>query len=343
MGKQMMKVDISTEKQINDDQILIKLHDSVEIDADSALYRRLVNNYRFLTKFQKRTGEFELFVNKKEKNILFSKFYIKGEVVKDGATAMKMLLTTNEKPYKFNLFLPVLLNKIYSDMNEYTMTVDHNPGQLLEVKTNGKKFKGFKIAKTGSGNEREFEINGKKLGSGDYTLTDNSFKTKVTVADGNWIEPKITWQGRLPNNAREAKAFFLKNSMTAEVKGSRRHFNADLDWKMEEPDFDFSTPWKCKMNFNIAGEGPNWGTYSLSRDVSASVANKVIKLAVSGDSSFTNGVFARISPVTTDVDLTYKINDRDLVGKFSKVIKGKEYSIVFPAGSFVMPQITWGQ
>merc|ERR1712003_494765 len=188
-----------------------------------------------------RTGEFELFVNKKEKNILFSKFYIKGEVVKDGATAMKMLLTTNEKPYKFDLFLPVLLNKIYSDMNEYTMTVDHNPGQLLEVKTNGKKFKGFKIAKTGSGNEREFEINGKKLGSGDYTLTDNSFKTKVTVADGNWIEPKITWQGRLPNNAREAKAFFLKNSMTAEVKGSRRHFNADLDWKMEEPDFDFST------------------------------------------------------------------------------------------------------
>merc|ERR1712110_533149 len=86
-GKQMMKVDISTEKQINDDQILIKLHDSVEIDPDSALYRRLVNNYRFLTKFQKRTGEFELFVNKKEKNILFSKFYIKGEVKKDGATA----------------------------------------------------------------------------------------------------------------------------------------------------------------------------------------------------------------------------------------------------------------
>merc|ERR1719361_2207436 len=134
-------------------------------NPDSALYRRLVNNYRFLTKFQKRTGEFELFVNKKEKNILFSKFYIKGEVKKDGATAMKMLLTTNEKPYKFNLFLPTLLNKIYSDMNEYTMTVDHNPGQLLEVKTNGKKFKGFKIARTGSGNERTIEINGKPLAS----------------------------------------------------------------------------------------------------------------------------------------------------------------------------------
>jgi len=342
-NKQMMKVDISTEKTVDNNQIKLVLKDSVEIDPDSVLYRKIVRNYRLLTPFNKRTGEFEFFVNKNEKNVLLNKFYVKGEVKKDDETVMKALLTTNDKPYKMSLYMPALLNKIYRDMDKYEVTVDHNPGQLLEVKTNGKKFKGFKIAKTGSGNEREFEINGKKLGSGDYTLTDNSFKTKVTVADGNWIEPKITWQGRLPNNAREAKAFFLKNSMTAEVKGSRRHFNADLDWKMEEPDFDFSTPWKCKMNFNIAGEGPNWGTYSLSRDVSASVANKVIKLAVSGDSSFTNGVFARISPVTTDVDLTYKINDRDLVGKFSKVIKGKEYSIVFPAGSFVMPQITWGQ
>merc|ERR1719452_8931 len=97
---------------------------------------------------------------------LLNKFYIKGEVVKDGATAMKMLLTTNEKPYKFNLFLPTLLNKIYSDMNEYTMTVDHNPGQLLEVK-----------------------INGKQLVSGDYTLTDSSFSTKITPDNGDWIQP----------------------------------------------------------------------------------------------------------------------------------------------------------
>jgi len=342
-NKQMMKVDISTEKTIDNNQIKLVLRDSVEIDPDSMLYRKIVRNYRLLTPFNKRTGEFEIFVNKKSRNVLLNKFYVKGEVKKDAQTVMKALLTTNEKPYKMSLYLPTLLNKIYSDMDKYEVTVDHTPGQMLEVKTNGKKFKGFKIAKTGSGNEREIEINGKKLGSGDYTLTDNSFKTKVTVADGNWIEPKITWQGKLPNNAREAEKFFLKNSLTAEVKGSKRHFNADFDWKMDKPDFDFSTPWDCKMNFNIAGEGPNWGTYSLSRDVTASVANKVIKFAVAGDSSFTKGVFAKISPVNTDVDLTFMINDRDLVGKFSKVIKGKEYSIEFPAGSFVMPKITWGQ
>jgi len=342
-GKQMMKVDISTEKTVNDNEIKLVLRDAVEVDPDSVLYRRIVRNYRLLTPFNKRTGEFEFYLNKNARNVLLNKFYVKGEVKKDSQTVMKALLTTNETPYKMSLYMPVVLNKIYSDMDTYEMTVNHNPGQLLEVKTNGKKFKGFKISKTGNGNEREFEINGKKLGSGDYELTDNSFKTKVTRADGEWIEPKITWQGRLPNNAREAQTFFLKNGLKAEVKGSRRHFNAGLDWTMDKPDFDFSTPWNCKLNFNIAGEGPNWGTYHITRDLTAAVANKVIKLAVSGDAAFTLGPFAKISPVTTDVDLKYLMNDRDLVGKFSKVIKGKEYSITFPAGSFVMPKITWGQ
>merc|ERR1712038_1724523 len=115
-NKQMMKVDISTEKTVDNNQIKLVLKDSVEIDPDSVLYRKIVRNYRLLTPFNKRTGEFEFFVNKNEKNVLLNKFYVKGEVKKD------------------------------------EVTVDHNPGQLLEVKTNGKKFKGFKIAKTGSGN-----------------------------------------------------------------------------------------------------------------------------------------------------------------------------------------------
>merc|ERR1711936_254708 len=342
-GKQMMKVDISTEKTVNDNEIKLVLRDSVEVDPDSVLYRRIVRNYRLLTPFNKRTGEFEFFVNKQAKNVLLNKFYVKGEVKKDDQTVMKALLTTNEKPYKMSLYLPALLNKIYRNMNEYVMTVDHNPGQYLKVDANGKMFKGFKIVRTGSGNEREFEINGKKLGRGDYTLTDNSFKTKITVADGNWIEPKITWQGRLPDNKQEAEAFFLKNNLNADVKTSKRSFNAGLSWKMDKPDFDFSTPWNCKMDFNIAGEGPNWGTYSISRDVTAAVSNHVINLTVNGDASFTKGGFLKISPVHTNVDLTYKMNARDLIGKFSKVIKGKEFSIEFPAGSFVMPKITWGQ
>merc|ERR1712066_515673 len=97
-NKQMMKVDISTEKTVNDNQIKLVLRDSVEIDPDSMLYRKIVRNYRLLTPFNKRTGEFEFFVNKNEKNLLLNKFYVKGEVKKDTQTVMKALLTTNEKP-----------------------------------------------------------------------------------------------------------------------------------------------------------------------------------------------------------------------------------------------------
>merc|ERR1711997_736246 len=87
-GKQMMKIDINTEKTVNDNEIKLKLHDSVEIDEDSMLYRKIVRNYRLLTPFSKRTGDFK----------------------KDTQTVMKALLTTNEKPYKMSLYMPALLN-----------------------------------------------------------------------------------------------------------------------------------------------------------------------------------------------------------------------------------------
>ena len=342
-GKQMMKINISTEKNVDDNEIRLVLRDSVEIDPDSLLYRKIVKNYRLLTPFTKRTGEFEIYVNKRQANVLLPKFSIKGEVKKDATTVMKAQLTTESKPYQLSLYLPTVLNKIYSDMDEYKVTVTHNPGQLLQIDTNGKKFKGFKISRTGSGNEREIVINGKKLGSGDYTLTDNSFSTKVTIADGNWIQPKVTWEGKLPSNKAEAETFFLKNNVHVEATGSKRSFNGNLQWKMDKPDFDFNTPWNCKMTLNLEGEGPNWGTYSISRNVKGAVANKIIELAVTGDASFTKGVFAKISPVNTDVNLKYVMADRDLIGKFSKIMNGKEYSVDFPVGSGVIPKIVWGQ
>merc|ERR1712158_350877 len=152
-GKQMMKVDISTEKTVNDNEIKLVLRDSVEVDPDSVLYRYIVRNYRLLTPFNKRTGEFEFFVNKQAKNVLLNKFYVKGEVKKDDETVMKALLTTNEKPFKMSLYLPALLKKIFPDMDKVEMTVPDpkmvlaNPsGHSLEVVTNSQRFRGLKIA-----------------------------------------------------------------------------------------------------------------------------------------------------------------------------------------------------
>merc|ERR1712102_103663 len=320
-GKQMMKVDIHTEKEINDDHILIKLNDAIEIDNDSALYRRLVGNYKFLTAFNKRVGEYELFVNKK---------------------VMNLLLTTNEKPYKAELYLPALLNKIYSDMDEYKVSVDHNPGQYLNVVTNGKKFTGFKISRTGNGNERQIEINGKKLGGGDYTLTDNSFSTKITNSAGDWLEPKVTWEGALPKNKAEAADFFAQNNVKVHATGSKRNFDIDLSWRATKPDWDWSTPESLKMNLNIKGKGPRWGDYRLTRDCAVKVENKVIEWDLSGESQFGKGLMATATPILTEIHLKYLIPQGDLQGKLSKVINGKEYSVDFPAGRGVMPAIKMG-
>merc|ERR1719297_738090 len=301
-GKQMMKFDLSTEKMINDDQIMIKLHDSLEIDPDSALFRRVVSKYRFLTQFQKRTGEYEFYVNKKERNVLLHKFHVKGEVKKDGQTAMKLLLSTDEK-----------------------------------------KFKSFVIAKTGNNNERKIEINGKQLASGDYTLTDNSFKTKITLQNGDWLEPKVTWEGALPKSRSEAEKFFLKNNFKISATGSKRNFDIDLSWKATKPDWDFSTPESLKIDINAKGESPRWGNWMLSRDASFKVENKVIQADVSGKAHFKGGLLATSTPIVTEVHMKYLIPQRDLQGKFSKMINGKEYSINFPDGFGVMPQIKMGQ
>merc|ERR1712241_364603 len=306
---------------------------------DSALFRRVVSKYRFLTQFQKRTGEYEFYVNKKERNVLLHKFHVKGEVKKDGQTAMKLLLSTDEKPYKFELFLPILLNKIYSDMNEYKMSVDHVPGDHLNIQTNGKKLKSFVIAKTGNNNERKIEINGKQLASGDYTLTDNSFKTKITLQNGDWLEPKVTWEGALPKSRSEAEKFFLKNNFKISATGSKRNFDIDLSWKATKPDWDFSTPESLKIDINAKGESPRWGNWMLSRDASFKVENKVIQADVSGKAHFKGGLLATSTPIVPEAHMKYLIPQRDLQGKFSKMINGKEYSINFPDGFGVMPQI----
>ena len=342
-GKQMMKVNLHTEKQDTPDQLLIKIQDTVEIDNDSALFRRIVSNYRFLTPFNKRTGDYEIFVNKKERNVLLPKFHVRGKVVKDGERVMQLNIATDESPYKAELYLPTLLNKIYPDMDEYKMSIDHNPGQSLNIQTNGKKLQSFKIARTGSGNERTVEINGKQLASGDYTLTDNSFSTKLTNSEGDWLKPTITWEGALPKSRSEAEAFFLTNHVKVNAVGSKRNFDVDLSWKSTKPDWDWSTPENMKLDLNAKGTSPRWGEWSLMRDVTLEIANKVIGLDISGKSQFSQGAMATDTPILTEIHVKYLMNQRDLQGKLSKVINGKEYSVDFPEGFGVMPKITMGQ
>merc|ERR1711931_74554 len=337
-GVEMFKITWSTEKINNKKEFKFILHDTLDVNPESILYKNLISNYKILTPFTSRTGEFEIYVNKKGKNLLLNKFYVKGKVMKDGNKALDLLVTTDEKPYKFELFAPALLDKIKPGMTEAKISVDHNPGESLEIKTNFEKFTGLKIYKTGSGNERKVELNGKELVMGDYTLTDNSFSTKITVGD-DYLEPKITWEGKLPQTKEEAEAFMLKNNIMVKVTGSKRNLDLSLNWKMTKPDFNFGTPENGKISLNAKGNNPRWGDYSLSRDIDWKAENKVIEVNWTGMAQFAQGTLATATPIETSFKFKVLLDKTDLIGKFMKKINGKEYSIEFPEGSGVMPKI----
>merc|ERR1711970_1648836 len=318
-GVQMFKLTISTKKINNANEFKFILHDTFDVNTESVLYKNLISKYKVLTPFNGRTGELEFYINKQERNVLLSKFYLKGKVKKDGAKAVELLLTTNEKPYKFELYAPALLKHIETGMTEAKISVEHNPGQLLNVVTNFEKFTGFKISKTGSGNEREIEINGKKLATGDYTLTDNSFSTKITLGS-DWIEPKITWEGKLPNSQAEAEAFFLKNNIQVHVTGSKWILDLSLNWEMTKPDFNFGTPENGKLSLNAKGHNPRWGDYSLSRDLNWSIANKAAEVNLTGSAQFAKGLLATATPIETSFKFKVLLDQKDLIGKFMKKI-----------------------
>merc|ERR1712156_867557 len=148
-GAMMWKYNAVTSKVNDANQLKVGLKGDFELNPQSLLYKMVVSKYRILTPF-----------------------------------------STNQKPYKFHVFLPALLGKLRPGMQEVDVDFDHKPGTSLEMKVNhaGAKFKGFKIAKTGSGNEREITWNGKKLGKGDFTMTDKRFTTTQTLSNGKFMK-----------------------------------------------------------------------------------------------------------------------------------------------------------
>merc|ERR1712121_397547 len=339
---QMWKITWSTEKINNANEFRFILHDTFDVNPKSILYKNIISKYKILTPFNSRTGEFEFYVNKNDKNALLNKFYAKGKVMKDGNKRLQFKVTTNETPHKLELFAPSLLGKLKPGMTEAKISAAHNPGKSLEIKTNFEKFTGLKIYRSGAGNERKVEVNGKELTKGDYTLTDNSFSTKITLGK-DYLEPKITWQGRLPESRQEAEAFMLSNNVDVKVTGSKRNLDLNLNWKMSKPDFDFGTPENGKISLNAKGNNPRWGDYTLSRDINWKAENKVIELNLKGMAQFAQGTLATATPIETAINFKVLVDKKDLIGKFMKKINGKEYSVDFPEGSGVMPKIVWGQ
>jgi len=339
-GVQMWKYNADTSKINNASILKVGLKGTFELNPASLLYKKIVTKYRLLTPFTKRTSDLEFFFDKRNKNVLLNKFYAKAKVDKDGTKVLDVDISTNQKPYKFYVFLPAILGKLRPGMTEVDVTVDHEKGQYLDmqVKHAGAKFKGFKISRTGSGNEREIVWNGVKLATGDYDLTDTSFSTTQTLANGRHLKTTITWKNKL-----DSPNFITDNKVSVVLDGSHRKLDLDLEWDMlRVPDFDLSTPERGNFKLNAVGQNERWGAYSISRALSFSAANRKYNVDLTGNASFGAGPLAAKSPITTEIKFSYDGPQKDLVGKFVKTYAGKEYSITFPRGSFVMPSIKLG-
>ena len=338
-GVQMWKYSAVTSKVNDANQLKVGLKGDFELNPQSLLYRLVVSKYRILTPFAKRHSDLEFFWDKKNKNVVMNKWYAKAQVTKDGAKVADVLISTNQQPYKFHVFLPSLLGKLRSGMQEVDVDIAHNPGTSLEMKVNhaGAKFKGFKIAKTGSGSEREIEWNGKKLGKGDFTLTDKRFTTTQTLSNGKSLTTTITWKNRW-----DSPNFLLDNKVHVNLDGTERKLDLNMDWGMSKlPDMDLNTPEDGHFKMTAVGQNARWGDYSINRDLQWGSTNRRLSLDLTGDAEFGAGPLAAASPVQTEVKLSFDVNNADLNGKFMKVYAGKEYSVVFQPG-FTMPSIKVG-
>jgi len=318
----------------------VGLKGELTLNPESLLYRTVVGKYQFLTPFRTRSSDLEFMVDRVNKNAFLNKFHAKAKVDKDSTNVLNLEISTDHQPYKFHIFCPAIFGKLRSGMTEVDVTVDHVLGQhlYLEVHHAGARWKGFKISKTGSGNEREIEWNGRKLGSGDYTLTDNSFSTTQTLADGKSLTTTITWK-----NKWDTVAFLLDNAVSVKLDGTERRLDLDMEWGMNKvPDMNFNTAENGHFKAKAVGHNARWGDYSVDRDVTWSSGNRRLTAAVRGTANFGAGALHASSPIVTDMHFTYDLAAHDLEGTFKKVLAGKEYSITFPRGSFKMPSIKIG-
>merc|ERR1712107_197829 len=320
-GAMMWKYNAVTSKVNDANQLKVGLKGDFELNPQSLLYKMVVSKYRILTPFSKRHSDLEFFWDKKNKNVVMNKFYAKAKIDKDGSNVANVLISTNQKPYKFHVFLPALLGKLRPGMQEVDVYFDHKPGTSLEMKVNHAvaKFKGFKI------------------GKGDFTMTDKRFTTTQTLSNGKSLTTTITWKNRW-----DSPNFLLDNKVHVNLDGTERKLDLNMDWGMSKlPDMDLNTPDSGHFKMTAVGKNARWGDYSVNRDLKWGSSNKKLSLDITGDAEFGAGPLASSSPVQTEVKLNFDVPSADLNGKFMKVFSGKEYSITFNPG-FNMPSIKVG-
>ena len=106
-GVQIMDLHLSYDLHVSNDDVKLIVKDSVELIRDGVIYhgyRRLASHFKFLSLFTHHEGEIEIFINKRDSNDLFPKFYVKADIINDGQLATKALFDTNQVPHRMELY-----------------------------------------------------------------------------------------------------------------------------------------------------------------------------------------------------------------------------------------------
>jgi len=331
-GDEMMHYKLTTALTNDASKFLFKLNGDLKVNSESVLFKNIIANYKFLTPFNKRVGEIEIFVDKQNKNVIAPKFKIHAHVDKDGAEALEVLFDTTTSPYKITIHAPFLRNALGLSTKGIDITVNHQKGKFLEVVSNIPGFSGLKI--TTKGSTKELEFNGQKVGAGEFKSGPNSITIGASKAgdgkvikylkDGDNIQVTIKWA--VPNS-------YNKNTINIDVKGSRRNLNMEVKYDFSQIDFNINTASKSSFDMKADGNNPTVGKYSVTRKGEMNAANGILSLDWSGTAKWEQGPAADKSPIITNMDLTYDSKAKDLVGSMSKSFNGRLYEITFPKGS----------
>ena len=167
---------------------------------------------------------------------------------------------------------------------------------------------------------------------------DKRFSTTQTLVNGRSLTTTISWK-----NDWGSTIFLLDNKVHVNLDGTERKLDMAMEWGLSKlPDMDFSTPENGYFMMNAIGKNNRWGDFYINRDVSVASSNGKLTCDLTGNSKFTKGALASPTPIETLVKASFNVTNWDLEGVFKKVVAGKEYSITWPKGTFVIPLVKFG-
>jgi hypothetical protein len=262
-------------------------------------------------------GEFKVFVDLKNKNMLLNKFSVNADIKKDTECQFEYEMSTIVSPYVMKLKAPSVLPMVFDDPRRHTLevTVDHKQGKMVHIKTNAPEVSSFKV--TTNGVQRVLELNGEKLVVVDYTKADKKFKQVIQLPTGEHVTVSLDWATWNP----------LTNKVNLMIETPTRKFNVNTN-------YDLTNIKAGKMMVKFHGENPLLGKFEFMRNGNWRVSANQVDAQWNGKSTFAKGPLAVFSPIDTTSKVNYNFAKMVLEAKIEKTIVGQKWGLNVSENNF---------